>query len=72
MTDNRIVDLWRNEERAYAVVTAHDAIRNPQRGGLSHAEAMTLAELLRRDGQAAIVMHVIGDRSYEVDRYPPR
>jgi hypothetical protein len=62
----------------YAVVTDRDAlaghgttVQRPQ-SGLSHAHAMRLAEHLRGDGWIATVVHVIGDRSYEVDRYPVR
>src|SRR5258708_4869602 len=61
MTGNAIGDLWRNNEQAYAVVTAYGASERPERAGLSHAEAMTLAEELGRDGKVASVMHVIGD-----------
>ena len=64
--------LWRNEERAYAIVTADGAVERPERSGLSHAEAMSLADKLRRDGHVVVVMHVVGDKSYEVDRYPAR
>lgn len=74
MTRNENGDLWRDEAHAYAVFTAHGAIEKSVRSGLSHAEAMTLAEQLLRDGKAkaATVKHVIGDTSYEVDRYPAR
>ena len=64
--------LWLDEEHAYAVVTADGATQRPERSGLSHAQAMSLADKLRRDGHVVIVMHVIGDKSYEVDRYPAR
>ena len=64
--------LWLHEEHAYAVVTADGAIQRPERGGLSHAEAMRFADKLRRQGHVVIVMHVVGDKSYEVDRYPAR
>ncbi|HTQ41984.1 MAG TPA: hypothetical protein VMI75_04440 [Polyangiaceae bacterium] len=56
----------------YSVVTARGEIETLRRSDMSHVEAMILAEELRRDGAVAIVMHVIGDRSYEVDRYPVR
>jgi hypothetical protein len=72
MTDNATGTLWRNENRAYAVVTQQDASGKPVRSGLSHVQAMTLAEELRRSGHVATVMHVIGNKSYEVDRYPSR
>jgi hypothetical protein len=41
-------------------------------GGLSHVKAMLEAERLQRAGNVVRIMRVIGDRSYEVDRYPPR
>jgi hypothetical protein len=63
---------WRHQGRAYAVLTADGVTGRPEWMGLSHSEAMTLAEKLRRDGNVARVMHVVGDRSYEVDRYPAR
>ena len=72
MTSDKIGDLWRDEEHAYAVVCAHGATERPERRGLSHADAMKLAEELQREGGVATVMHVVGDRSYEVDRYPVR
>jgi hypothetical protein len=64
--------LWLHNERAYAVVTASASKTRPERSGLSHADAMTLAEELWRDGEASSVVHVVGHRSYEVDRYPVR
>jgi hypothetical protein len=69
MVRNEVRDLWRDKEHAYAVVTAKGAT---EKAGLSHAEAMTLAEELRRYGKIAMVKHIIGDKSYEVDRYPSR
>jgi hypothetical protein len=54
----------------YAVVTRHGA--PPDRSGLSHAEAMRLAEELRRGGDVVSVMHMTEDSSCEVDRYPAR
>jgi hypothetical protein len=69
---NAIGDLRRDEQHAYAVITSCGGVDKEQRRGLSHVEAMMLAERLRRDGEVAIVMHVVGDRSYEVDRYPAR
>jgi hypothetical protein len=59
-------------ERAYAVVISDSAIRRPEWSGLSQVEAMRLAENLQHGGNIARVMHVVGDKSYEVDRYPPR
>lgn len=56
----------------YAVVTEDSPTATPVRGGLSHAEAMTLAEALRSEGRVVRVMHVTGGNSYEVDRYPAR
>ena len=72
MTENENRDRWSDEGHAYAVFTARGAIEKSERSGLSHAEAMTLAEQLMRDGKTATVRHVIGDTSYEVDRYPAR
>jgi hypothetical protein len=40
--------------------------------GVSHVAAMLEAERLQREGKIARVMHVVGAKSYEVDRYPPR
>jgi len=71
-TENEVGAQWIHEERAYAVVTWRDATAKPERRGLSHAEAMMLAEEFRREGQVAGVMHVVGNRTYEVDRYPCR
>jgi hypothetical protein len=72
MTGNRNRDLWRDEAHAYAVFTGQGAMSKSERSGLSHVEAMTLAEQLLRDGKTATVKHVIGGASYEVDRYPAR
>jgi hypothetical protein len=54
---------------SYAVVNEDDAI---ERAELSHVEAMKLAEALRRRGKSLRVMHVVGGRHHEVDRYPAR
>jgi hypothetical protein len=51
---------------------ADEADERRGRSGLSHADAMSDAEELQRKGKTARVMHVLGSRSYEVDRYPPR
>ena len=64
--------LWLDEETAYAVVIAEGATTKLERRGLSHSEAMRLAETLRDGGQVAVVMHVIAGESHEVDRYPAR
>ena len=64
--------LWLHDAIAYAVVTEEGSMANPWRSGLSHAAAMVIAEELRRAGRVAIVVHVVGDKSYEVDRYPAR
>lgn len=56
----------------YTVVTERGATATPVRSGLSHAEAMTLAEKLRGEGQIVGVMHMSGDTSSEVDHYPAR
>jgi hypothetical protein len=57
---------------SYAVVTDKDASSKAEWTGLAHADAMKLAEKLRGEGMIARVMHVIGTRGYEVDRYPAR
>lgn len=62
----------RRDMTTYSVVTARGEIKTLRRSGMSHGEAMILAEQFRRDGAVAIVMHVVGDKSYEVDRYPAR
>lgn len=54
------------------MVTGHGADEESKRTGLSRSEAMGLAEELQRGGHVAIVMHVVGEKSYEVDRYPVR
>jgi hypothetical protein len=55
---------------AFAVSTDDEG--KPGWSGLSHAAAMALAERLFREGKVARVMHQVGDRSVEVDRYPAR
>jgi hypothetical protein len=72
MIEHGVEALWFHYERAYAVVTARWPKATLERSGLSHAEAMRLAEGLRQEGGMASVLHVIGDKSYEVDRYPAR
>ena len=59
---------------SYSVVTTRgeSETRTLQRSGMSHGDAMILAEELRRDCAEAIVMHTVGDKSYEVDCYPVR
>ena len=69
---NANLDLWVDEARAYAVVTVDGSIVTGTRRGMSHANAMLCAEESGRKGKVAIVVHVVGDRSYEVDRYPAR
>jgi hypothetical protein len=56
----------------YSVSRTEDAAERPLHRGLSHAQAMTVAERLHRAGGIAHVMHIVGATSYEVDRYPPR
>lgn len=56
----------------YSVVTERGDVETLERSGMSHVEAMILAEELRRDGVVAIVMHVVRGKIYEVDRYPVR
>lgn len=70
--ENEVGTQWVREEQAYAVVTWRGAKATPERSGLSHVEAMMFAEEAQRDGKVASVMHVIGDKTYEVDRYPCR
>jgi hypothetical protein len=72
MTEKEIGSVWLHAERAYAVVTADGVMPRPGAAGLSHAQAMRLAEELRRKGHVATVLHVVGKKSYEVDRYPAR
>ncbi len=72
MAENKIGTLWRHAERAYAVVTVQGVMPRPGEGGYSHAQAMTLAEELRSQGHIVQVLHVVGKKSYEVDRYPAR
>jgi hypothetical protein len=59
---------------SYSVVTTRGEgeAQTLQRRDMLHRDAMVLAEELRRGGAVAIVMHVIGDKSYEVDCYPVR
>ena len=71
MLDNERGALWQGEDRAYSVIT-QGAVATPGRSGLSHPAAMRVADDLRRSGQVATVVHVVGDHSYEVDRYPVR
>jgi len=56
----------------YAVLFMDGANERQGRSGLSHPEAMADAETFQRAGKTARVMHVLGAKSYEVDRYPPR
>ncbi len=56
----------------YAILFMDGVDERQGRSGLSHADAMSDAEELQRKGKTARVMHVLGSRSYEVDRYPPR
>jgi hypothetical protein len=56
----------------YAILFMDGAVEREGRNGLSHVEAMTEAEGLQRKGKTARIMHVLGAKSYEVDRYPPR
>ena len=64
----------RGSTRSYSVVTTRGEgeAQTLQRSGMSHVDAMILAEELRRDGAVVVVMHVVDDKSYEVDRYPAR
>jgi hypothetical protein len=58
-------------EDSYSVTT-ESAESIGDLSGLSHADAMKAAESLRGAGRIVRVMHVIGDKTYEVDRYPAR
>jgi hypothetical protein len=71
MLDNERGALWQTEGSGYSVVT-EGAVTTPAHTGLSHPAAMRVADELRRGGQVATVVHVVGDQSYEVDRYPVR
>jgi hypothetical protein len=72
MLDNEGGALWRHEAGAYAVLGKGDTVTSKGRSGLSHTAAMKLADQMRREGHAATVVHLVGDRSYEVDSYPVR
>ena len=73
MAEREMGDLWVDEGHAYAVaIEADGAVTKSTRSGLSHVEAMVLAEQLRRQGAVVVVLHVIGEKSHEVDRYPAR
>jgi hypothetical protein len=61
-----------NHPHSYAIVFMDGMVEIAGSSGLSHAEAMSCAEKLQRNGKVVRVMHVIGSNSYEVDRYPPR
>jgi hypothetical protein len=56
----------------YAVDLSEESLERPFQRGLSHSEAMAVAERMQRMGKTARVMHLVGAKSYEVDRYPPR
>jgi hypothetical protein len=62
----------REDTGAFAVLTADGEPGRQEWRGLSHAAAMVLAERLFREGHVTRVMHQVGDRSVEVDRYPAR
>jgi hypothetical protein len=62
----------RSAGSSYSVVTDEGAPSKAEWSGLTHADAMKLAEKLRGQGMIACVMHVVGTRGYEVDRYPAR
>jgi lysylphosphatidylglycerol synthetase-like protein (DUF2156 family) len=72
MIEHGVEALWFPYERAYAVVTACWPKATLERSELSHTEAMRLAVGIREEGATVSVLHVIGDKSFEVDRYPPR
>lgn len=65
----RVSPLPLHQEHEYAIGLADGSL---QWRGMSHAAAMVRAEALQRTGIVVSVMHVVGTRSYEVDRYPPR
>jgi hypothetical protein len=58
--------------QSYSILFMDGSVERAGSSGLSHAEAMSCAEKLQRDGKVVRVMHVVGNNSYEVDRYPPR
>jgi hypothetical protein len=58
-----------HEEHEYAIGRADGTLATR---GLSHPEAMARAEAMQRQGIVARVMHIVGERAYEVDCYPPR
>ena len=69
MNDSQQTSLWQDRAHAYAVVAeGADVLR----GTMSHTEAMILAEELRHVLKVAVVVHVVGGKCYEVDRYPLR
>jgi hypothetical protein len=61
-----------HQEHDYAVDVSGGTLEPPTRSGLSHAQAMARAEILQRAGKVVRVVHLVGRKSYEVDRYPPR
>ncbi len=60
------------QDKDYAIDLLEGALERPIRTGLSHPEAMAAAEKLQQSGKVVRIMHVVGDRRYEVDSYPPR
>ena len=71
-TRKRAPEAVLSEQLEYAVDVVEGGVERRALRGASHAEAMTRAEGLQRDGKVARVIHLVGDASYEVDRYPPR
>jgi hypothetical protein len=72
MTDAPEGSNLREHSGAFSVSTADETLGRPGWSGLSHAAAMVLAETLFRAGKVTRVMHQVGARSVEVDRYPAR
>jgi hypothetical protein len=59
-------------EAAYDIDVVLGSTRTTHKSGISHAEAMRLAEELQRQGKSVRIMHVLPTGRYEVDRYPLR
>ena len=72
MTEHTSGELWLGRAKGYAVYSAQGTVDKPEHRGLSHVEAMRVAEGLARGGKRVTVRHVVGDKTYEVDRYPAR
>ncbi len=58
-----------HEELEYAIALTDGTL---DQRGLSHSEAMNRAEALQKKGMSVFVMHIVGVKAHEVDRYPLR